>query len=124
MSTSKPALLSNPVIVAAAGIVALGGVAKLVDRGTAQAAAVQPVATAGLYMGELVGRDARVVIIGTEHGTRFDIRTSEGGIIAAGLTADQVAALLPGQDPRGAMAQEAEHCGRLMLAEPDRHGIE
>ena len=125
---SKPAFLTSPMIVAAAAIVALAGTARLLDRSpaTAKAATARPNTTAGLRMGELVGRDARVVIVGTADGTRFDIHGLDGGIVAAGLTADEVAALLPGQDPRNATAQEPMASGPLMLADPDlsRRGIE
>jgi len=107
---------------------ALGGMAWFVMPGpdAANAATGQPAGTPGLRMGELVGRDARVVIVGTRGGTRFDVHSLRGGIVAAGLTADQVAALLPGQDPRAAMAQEPMASGPLMLADPDllRRGIE
>ncbi len=112
------------VFVAAGAIAAVGAVVKLAGYETVGAAEARPTPTAGLPMGDLVGRDARVQIIGTVDGTRFDVHSLGGGIVAAGLTADEVAALLPGQDPRNATAQEPTACGPLMLAEPDRRGIE
>lgn len=78
-----------------------------------------PAGTAGLPMGELVGRDARVAVFATRAGTRFDIRALDGTTVAAGLTADQVAALLPGQDPRGVFAQEDAPTA-IMFAEQAR----
>jgi hypothetical protein len=109
-------------LAAVLALVGAAGAARL--AGPAAAGAAQPVVTRGLYMGELVGPQARVAIIGTEDGTRFDVRAANGQTVAAGLTADQVAALLPGQDPRGAMAEEPMKCGPLMLAEPTSRGIE
>lgn len=112
------AFRTSPIIVAAAAIVAVGAFAKFVGRETASAAQARPSPTPGLPMGELVGRDARVAIIGTDQGMRFDVHSLGGRIVAAGLTADEVAALLPGQDPRSALAQEPTVCGPLMLADP------
>ena len=117
-------VVRSPFMVAAVAIVSLAGMVRIAGSGPsrASAATAQPAATPGLRMGELVGRDARVTIIATGDGTRFDVRNLDGGIVAAGLTAEEVAALLPGQDPRNATAQESGRA--LMLAEPDRHGIE
>ena len=114
----------SPAVLAAIGVIGAGLIAGLAGIGAAHSHAAEP--TRGLLMGELVGRDARVVIYGTEQGSRFDIHSLGGGIVAAGLTAEQVAGLLPGQDPRGAMAQEPMQCGPLMMVEPDlsRAGIE
>ena len=96
-------------VLAAAAIASITAAAKLAQLTPAQAAAnVAP--SAGLRMGELVGRDARVAIIGTDHGMVF--------------SADEVAALLPGQDPRAALAQKSDEGTALMLAEPDRRGVE
>src|SRR5437773_2585295 len=104
MTTPIPrAFLGSPIVVAAVAVVALGAIVQMVRSGPARAAAAS---TPGLFMGELVGRDARVQIIGTDHGTLYDVRSPDGRIVAAGLTADEVAALLPGQDPRAVLAQE------------------
>jgi len=75
--------------------------------------------TPGLLVAELVGRDARVAVFATDAGTRFDIRALNGQTVAAGLTAEQVAALLPGQDPRGVLVQDDAPTS-LMLANPAR----
>lgn len=118
MTSRLSKVRSGSAFLAVAAVVAVG-VGKA-GRGLARSQAAAPRETAGLRMGELVGRDARVVILGTDQGMRFDIHSLGGGIVAAGLTAEQVAALLPGQDPRAALAQEPTVCGPLMLADPDR----
>lgn len=72
----------------------------------------------GLLVGTLVGRDAKVAVYSTAAGTRYEIRGLDGTLLAADLTAADVAQLLPGQDPRGVFAEEPAKTGPLMLAEP------
>ena len=69
-----------------------------------------------LPMGTLVGREARVAILATGHGVRYDVRTSDGQLLASNLTAAEVARRVPGQDPRGAWAM-ADEPVLLMQAE-------
>lgn len=111
-------------LVLAAAAIAAVGAALAVVVGPSAAGAAQPAATRGLYLGELVGRDAKVAIVGSADGARYDIRAMDGTIIAAGLTAAQVASLLPGQDPRGVAGQDRPISGPLMLADPEHPGRE
>ena len=91
--------------------------------GASQLAGVSPRAAEagdGILMGTLVGRSARVEVMATGTGTRYQVRALDGTLIAANLTATEVGQLLPGQDPRGVFAEEADAGKALMLAEP-RH---
>jgi hypothetical protein len=81
-----------------------------------------PIADRGLPLGSLVGRDAKVVVLSTPAGTRYDVLSLDGTLIASGLTASEVAAQVPGQDPRGAWADQPA-CGALMLADPGPRGL-
>src|SRR5262249_9688751 len=93
---------------AAAAIAAWNG------PGRAGAAPIQ--AAPALSLGTLVGRDARVTVLATPQGARYDVRSADGTVIAARATADEVARCI-GQDPRAAWAEEEPV--KLMLAEPD-----
>jgi hypothetical protein len=81
-----------------------------------------PIADRGLPLGSLVGRDAKVVVLSTPGGTRYDVLSLDGTLIASGLTASEVAAQVPGQDPRGAWADQPA-CGALMLVDQGPHGL-
>jgi hypothetical protein len=112
---------STPIALAALGIVAAGVCARLAGFTPAGAPAAQE--SAGVPMGTLVGRDFKVTILATDAGTRYDVRTPAGVLVASGLTDVELAQLFPGQDPRG-FAAEPTACGPLMLAEPVGRGVE
>ncbi len=110
----------------AAAIAAAGFAASIAGPRPARADAAMPALRIGLPLGELVGRDARVTVLATPAGTRYDIRTLDGALVAGNLTAAEVGALLPGQDPRGVFAVDEPAGIPLMLADPDalRRGLE
>src|SRR5262245_38703242 len=89
---------TTPFALAALGIAAAGICTRLAGITPPAAPAAQQ--SHGVAMGTLVGRDFKVTILATNGGTRYDVRTPEGLLVAAGLTAVELAQLFPGQDPR------------------------
>jgi hypothetical protein len=69
-------------------------------------------------MGSLHGRSYVVELAATAQGTRYNIRTQDGTLIAADLSPEAAASYFGGQDPRDLVTHEASP--PIMSAEDHR----
>ena len=87
-------------------VAACGALSGCTAGGAAGRSNAEPRSEYRLALGTLVGRDGSVTILATPQGTRYDLRSPDGALVGAGLTAAEVRART-GQDPRNALAAGA-----------------